>query len=126
MTTNYPLGDFLIRLKNASLANRNEIITPKTKLIVAVARVLLEAGYLRDVKVDKNDLIVNLAIKSKKPVLANVKLVSKLGLRIYQNSSKLAGHRGSSILLISTPKGIMTSNQAIKQNTGGEVIAEIW
>ena len=124
--TNYSIGDFLIRLKNASLANKHEVEVRKTKLIESVAKTLKKAGYLADYKVEGEMITLTLAIKSKKPVLMNVKLVSKQGLRIYQNVDQIAAHRGASILIISTPKGILTSRDAIKENCGGEVIAEIW
>lgn len=126
MHTNYPLGDYLIRLKNSALAERKEVSVPKTKLLVAVSEVLKKAGYLSEVSTDDKNLNVKLAYKSKKPVLVNIKLVSKLGLRIYQNSDEIAKHRGRSILIISSPKGILTSSEAVKQKAGGEVIAEIW
>lgn len=126
MITNYPLGDYLIRLKNSARAERKEVSVPKTKLLVAVSEVLKKAGYLSEVEVKDSDLLVKLAYRSKKPVLMNVKLISKLGLRIYQNVDEIAGHRGISILIVSTPKGIMTSKDAVKNKLGGEIIAEIW
>lgn len=126
MQTNYPLGDFLIRLKNAALAGHKEVIAPKTKLLVAVSEVLKKSGHLSSVEVKDNNIHVKLAMKSKKSVLMNVKLISKLGLRIYQGADEIKAHRGSSILIISTPNGMLSSKDAVAQNVGGEVIAEIW
>jgi ribosomal protein S8 len=55
----------------------------------------------------------------------NIKLVSKPGLRIYMNTRQLRAQRGASTFIISTPHGVLTTKGAIKQNSGGEVIAEI-
>jgi small subunit ribosomal protein S8 len=125
-TTNYPVGDFLIRIKNAAMAGNKEVVTPNTKLINAVAGALLKAGFLQEVKVDGNDLVVNLAYRSKRPVIMDVKLVSKPGLRVYISWDELDKSRGPQSLLVSTPKGIMFAKDAIAIKQGGELIAEIF
>lgn len=124
--TNYPIGDFLIRLKNASMAGHKTVVLQNSKLIESVAKVLKKEGFLSDVKVENGDITVQLAYKSKKPVLMNIKLISKVGLRIYQNLDEVKSHRGASILILSTSKGILSSLEAIKVGAGGEVIAEVW
>jgi small subunit ribosomal protein S8 len=126
MTTNYPLGDFLIRVKNAGRAGRASLTVPSTKLIRAVAQVLKDEGYFREVVENENNLDIVLAYSRKKPVLMDLKLISKLGLRIYQDVDKLKSHRGAGFLIVSTPKGIRSHKKAIKENVGGEVIAEVW
>lgn len=124
--TNFPVGDFLIRIKNASIAGRTDLTTPNTKLIRAVAEVLKSEGYIREIEETSEGLKVNLAYAKKKPVLMDLKLVSKLGLRIYKNIDALKKHRGVSFYIMSTPKGVMSSRKAMKENVGGEVIAEVW
>jgi small subunit ribosomal protein S8 len=126
MLTNYPVGDFLIRIKNAALAYRREVACPSTKLIVAVAEVLKRSGYLSEVEVKEGEIKVSLAYKSKKPIIMDLKLISKLGLRNYMSVDDLRAKRGASIYVISTPLGVLSSKEAIKQNVGGEVIAEVW
>jgi small subunit ribosomal protein S8 len=123
--TNYPVGDFLIRLKNAALARQREVEVNITKLIKAVAVVLKEEGYLESMKEKSGKLIVRLAYRRKKPVFINLKLVSKPGLRIYQSADDLASKKGPSFFVLSTPKGLMSSRQAIKKRLGGEVIVEV-
>lgn len=125
-TTNYPVGDFLIRVKNASLASLHELVVPNTKLIRAVAQVLKDEGFVREISEQEDGLKVSLTYKKKKPVLMNIKLVSKLGLRIYKDVDTLKSHRGASFFIVSTPKGVMSSRKAVKENLGGEAIAEIW
>ena len=126
MATNYPVGDFLIRIKNAMMANKKEVVLPQSKFIVAVAKVLKREGFLSEVKEDrKGTLVVRLAYHKKQPVLVDLKLVSKPGLRIYVGKDELERRRGAAILILSTPKGIMSSTDALKKGVGGEVIAEI-
>ena len=65
--TNYPIGDFLIRIGNAALAKSGEVTMPTTKLIHDVAKTLEKSGYLSEVKQEKGVLVVKLAIKRKEP-----------------------------------------------------------
>lgn len=126
MVTNYPVGDFLIQIKNAALAKRRYVTVPKTKLILSVAKVLNKEGYLEKVTEEKGLLKVQLSFRKKEPVLLDLKLVSRPGLRIYKKSESLKKQKGASFFIVSTPQGVVSSRQAIKQNIGGEAIAEIW
>jgi small subunit ribosomal protein S8 len=123
---NYPIGDFLIRLKNAVIAGNKEIMVPSTKLIKSVSEVLKKAGYLSEVKYETAVTTVSLAIRRKEPVLMDVRLVSKPGLRIYMKVDELESQKGPFIVILSTPSGIMTGQEAIKKRIGGEVIARIY
>jgi len=125
--TNYRAGDFLIRVKNACLAGRSELSVQSTKLVHAIAKCLEKEGYLNDVKLEKGLLTVKIAMSHKKPVLMDLRLISKPGLRIYSNVDEIKSRKAaSSILILSTPKGIMSNKNAVKENIGGEVLAEIW
>lgn len=125
-TTNYAVGDFLIRVKNDAMAKNKEVNVKSTKHILAVAEALKKMGFVEEIKNEKNVLKLKLVIKNKKPRLMNLKLISKPGLRIYMNVDELESHKSPSVLLVSTPKGVMSSLKAIKERVGGEVIAEIW
>lgn len=122
---NYPVGDFLIRLKNSALAGRGEIVVRKNKQIKKIASALKKEGYLNELLEKEGRMVVSLAFRNKKPVLSDIKLVSRPGLRIYMNVSSLAKKRGPTLFLISTSKGIVTSKEAIKNRIGGEIIAEV-
>lgn len=124
--TNYPIGDFLIRVKNAAMAGGKDVEFEANKLVEAVAKVLVKSGHLGSVTNTKGTLTVKLAIKRKEPVILDIKLVSKPGLRVYKNLDELKDKKGASTYVISTPKGVMSTKEAIKLGTGGEVIAEIW
>lgn len=113
--------DFLIRIKNAALARKKEVKLPAGKKVRAVAEVLKRLGYLEEIGEEK----VVLSYKNKKPVLLDLKLVSKPGLRIYLGVSEMEKVKGPFLYLLSTPKGILSSKEAIKQRVGGEVIAKL-
>lgn len=122
---NYPIGDFLIKIKNAALAGRSEVVMPYSKLVFKVAELLKKEKFLRDIKKNEGDLVVDLSYMKKQPVLVEMKLVSKPGRRVYKKVDELKKLKGLLFYIISTPEGVMTSKEAIKKNLGGEVIAEI-
>ncbi|KKU09328.1 MAG: 30S ribosomal protein S8 [Candidatus Woesebacteria bacterium GW2011_GWB1_45_5] len=123
--TNYSIGDFLIKIKNAAMARNKNLTVSSTKSIAAIAQALKKLGYLDEVKKDKDMLELALTFKNKKPFLTDLKLVSKPGLRIYMRADEIEKKKGPSIFLISSPKGIISSRQAVKDRIGGEVIAEL-
>jgi small subunit ribosomal protein S8 len=124
--TNYPLGDFLIQVKNAAMAKNAEVAVGSTKLIKAVAEKLKKLEYLSEVYEKEGRIIVHLAFRKKQPVLMDLKLVSKPGLRVYMSADDLEKKRGPSILVLSTPKGIKSHMEAIKMRVGGEVLVKVW
>jgi len=123
---NYPIGDFLIRVKNAYLAKNRNIELKNSKLIESVAKVMEKQGFLEEVKKEEERLLVKLAFRKKEPVILGLKLVSSPGLRVYKGARELQGYKGPSTFIASTSQGVMTSKDAIKKRLGGEVIAEIW
>lgn len=124
--TNYSIGDFLIQLKNAAMADKRNVTTKSTKIIRAVADTLKKSGYLDNVTESDGEIAVELAYHKKQPVLVDLKLISRPGLRVYKNVDDLESHRGISKFIITTPDGVLMSPDAKKKRVGGEVIAEIW
>ena len=122
---NYPVGDFLVRLKNACMAKHKSVSTDATKLIKAVAEVLKKEGYLDSVEEKDGKVNVVLTYRKKEPVMLDVKLVSKPGLRIYMTKEDVERKKGPTTLILSTSRGLMSSKEAIKKSIGGEAIAEI-
>src|SRR5581483_9350739 len=115
--SNYRIGDFLIRIKNASLAGHETVECQCTKLIKSVAEALKKEGFLESVKVKEGILTAKLAKANKKFVLTDIKLISRPGLRVYKNVSDLKNRKaGSSMIFLSTPKGILSNKDAVKQN----------
>lgn len=123
--TNYPVADLLIRLKNAAMAGRKVVSIDKTKLILAVAKTLKKERFLESVEEKEGKVIATLSMFSKKPVLSDVTIVSRPGLRIYMSVEEMEKRRSPEILILTTPNGIMSDRTAIKQRVGGEVIARI-
>jgi len=125
IVVNYPVGDFLIRLKNARLANRKSVMVRKTKIIKSVAEALKREGFVRDIEDADDILTVHLAIAAKEIILLDIKLVSRPGLRTYKSIDEIESYRGPETMIISTSKGVMSDSEAKKMRVGGEVIALI-
>lgn len=123
---NYPLGDFLIRLKNAALARHKVVLSRRTKIIEAMAEALKREGFLESISKENDRLEVSLSFRKKEPVILGMKLVSKPGLRVYLGVEDLEKRRKPSILLLTTPKGVVSAKDAILARVGGEVIVEVW
>lgn len=121
----YPVGDFLIRLKNCALARNKVVEFRATRLVEAVAKALKEMGYVSDISKEGHELKVSLAYKNKAPVLSDVILVSKPSRRVYLSSDEIKKEKSPYIMLLTTTYGVISSTQAIKKNVGGEVIARI-
>lgn len=124
--TNYPVGNFLIRIKNAAQAKNREVKDASSRKKIAIAKVLEKAGFIEDVKSKDGILSLNLVFSHKSPVLMDIKLVSKPGKRVYYKLSDIEAKKGPSTYLVSTPKGVLTTKEAKKIGSGGEIIAEIW
>lgn len=122
---NYLAGDLIIRIKNTLLNRGHEVVGPKTKYLWDVAKALERLGYVEKVATEQGEIKLSLVYRHKEPLLTNLKLVSKPGLRVYKSAEDLRSYRGPATFLISTPKGVLSLSEATKQNLGGEVIVEI-
>ncbi|MBI1863782.1 30S ribosomal protein S8 [Candidatus Woesebacteria bacterium] len=125
--TNYKVGDFLIQVKNAARAKKKELTLDSTKLIKAVCAVLKKEGVIDSFEEKEGLLKIKLSYKRKEPVLFDLKLVSKPGLRVYKNAEEILFRKDkSSIFILSTSKGVISSNDVEKLKVGGELIAKIY
>jgi len=125
---NYTIGDYLIRLKNAYLANKQEVVVGNSKLVRLVSDVLKKTGYIADFQLekDKRTLKVKLAYNHNGiPAFSQVSFFSKPGRRYYSSSSDLPYPKSDGIVIVSTSVGVMTTADARKKGIGGEVIAEV-
>ena len=127
MTTNYLIGDTLIRIKNAALARHKSVAVGNSKFVVSVLEALKRAKIVREFAVseDKRTVEVQIAYHKKEPVLLDLKLISTPGLHLYINARELAARKKSTNLILTTSKGILTAKEAVKQGVGGEIIVEI-
>jgi small subunit ribosomal protein S8 len=125
-----PIANMLIMLKNASLVNKASVTVPHSKMKEAVLNLLKEEGYVKAVSVEgdtKKTLEVALMYKGTAPRIKGVTRVSKSSKRVYTGVKSIAPVRyGHGLLVLSTPKGIMTDKMARKEMVGGEVLFSIW
>ncbi len=122
-----PVADALIRIKNGYQVGKVTVVVRFSKLILRLAKLLEEEGYLSEVEQKGQEVIVTLKYSSRIPVLTDIKRVSKPSLRVYKGAKDLPGVlNGLGIAIISTPKGLMTDRQARKLKVGGEVLALVW
>ena len=127
-----PIADMLTRIRNALMVNKEVVEVPSSKMKKAIADIMLEEGYVSDVKLVEDGLSGKLVITRKyfgkrQPVINGLKRVSKPGLRTYagvENMPKVMD--GLGVAILSTNKGVMTDKQAKAANVGGEVLCYIW
>jgi small subunit ribosomal protein S8 len=118
------VADMLTRIRNAQQARKQNVAMPTSKLKVALAKVLIDEGYIASSAVDGLTLTLGLKYYEGKPVIEQIKRVSRPGLRVYKAADELAPVKnGLGVLIVSTNKGIMTDRAARAAGVGGEVIA---
>ena len=121
-----PIADMLTRIRNANMVTLPEVSMPSSKLKVALARLLKEEGYIVDYKEEVNGVSLKYD-ENNKPVITNLRRVSRPGLRTYHKAKNLEQvFGGMGISVISTSKGLLTDRKARKENLGGEVICQVW
>ena len=131
MSFSDPIGDMIARIKNASLRNYKKVQIPSSKFKTKIADVLKNEGYIIDYKIESNDgkhdLLINLKYSSGNPVINSIQRVSKPGRRIFSSAQSLPKvSNGLGIAIVSTPKGVMTDQDARKNQVGGEIICKVF
>ena len=126
-----PITDMLNQIRNAEAVAKPEVLLPFSKLKNQIGLILQQEGFVADVKKiakDKNKIMkIVLKYDNGIPAIEGAKRVSKPGQRIYVKNSEIKKVRGGfGISIISTPKGLMTNNQARQAKLGGEVMLEVW
>ena len=118
-------------MKNGSLAGLDSVSFPYSKMKDAIGECLKKAGYISEVtkkiKKDVPMLEVKLLYVDKKPRITEVERISKQSRRIYFGVKDIHTVRsGSGLLVLSTPKGILSGKEAMKEQVGGEALFRIW
>jgi small subunit ribosomal protein S8 len=126
-----PIADMLTRVRNAIMARHTRVMIPASNMKAAIARILKEEGYIRDFDVVKDGpqgtIRITLRYVDKRPVMTQLKRVSKPGLRVYTRRDSIPQVRGGlGTAIISTPQGVMTGRKAHQLGLGGEVVCYIW
>ena len=126
------VADMLTRIRNANSAKHDTVDIPASNMKKAIARILLEEGYIKSYTVveDGKQGVIRIVLKygpNKTQVISGLRRVSKPGLRIYSGAAEMPKvMNGLGVAIVSTSKGIMTDRQARKENIGGEVLAFVW
>jgi len=131
MSMQDPIADMLTRIRNAGMAGKKEVSVPMSKMKSAIAEVLKSEGYIADYKevgegVAK-ELILQLKYRNKRAVIEGIERVSKPSCRIYCGSEEIPNVRnGLGIVILSTPKGVISGRVAASEKVGGEILCKLW
>jgi small subunit ribosomal protein S8 len=132
MNVTDPIADMLTRIRNASAARHKELVLPSSRVKREIARILAEEGFIEGFEVQPDPLQERLVLRLKyvegrTPVVTGLKRISKPGLRVYARKTEIPRVLGGlGLAILSTSHGIMTGNDARKQNLGGEVLCYVW
>lgn len=151
-----PIADMLTRIRNAMMAQHEQLVLPASNVKLEVARILKEEGFIKDFEivrekpkpVDRNrpadkprsagkgekkepsfrTMRIWLRYTAKRePIITGIKRVSKPGLRVYRKAEDMPRVLGGlGSAIVTTPKGVMTAREARRQNVGGEVLCYVW
>lgn len=141
MVTTDPIADMLVRLRNAGSAGKLFAYVPYSDLKLRIAHVLMKEGYIvsiarKTLKRKTTERMIEIGIKYDPPAQAGApgaarvrgaERVSRPSRRFYMGAKEVHPvHQGHGIMLLSTPKGILTGDDARKEHVGGEVICKVW
>ena len=127
MSMQDPIADMFTRIRNGQSAGKVRVIMPMSKQKMAIARLLKDQGFIRDLAAEEQEgkpqLSVVLKYHDGEPVIEKIQRVSRPGLRIFKNKDELPTvMNGLGIAIISTSRGLMTDRAAREAGHGGEVI----
>ena len=134
MNVSDPVADMLTRIRNAVSSRHDSVLIPASKTKVAIAKVLKDEGFIKDFVVvaeegrPQPNLKVDLSYGGRRQtVLTGIQRVSKPGQRVYVQRREIPRvYGGLGIAILSTPKGIMSGQEARRQEVGGEVLCYVW
>ena len=130
-----PIADMLTRIRNAFIVGHPSVAIPHSKMKLAIANILKDEGYVEDVTVGDESPVNMIHVKIKywgkrrdrRPVITNLKRVSKPGRRVYVGKDEIPWVlSGMGVAILTTPRGVMTGQQARLQGIGGEVLCHVW
>lgn len=127
-----PISDMLVRLKNARMAGKDVVRVPQSKLRRAVAETLKKKGVVGDIVARGKGVHQALELTLARTEggayrFQDVQRISKPGRRVYIGSSEIRAVRGGAgFVVLSTPRGVLSGDEARKENVGGEALFEIW
>ena len=132
MTLNDPIGDMFTRIRNGQMRLLKTIDVPASNFRLKILEVLKSEGYILNYFIEnkennKKNLKVDLKYYEGTPVIKEIKRVSKPGRRVYSRANSVPKiQNGLGLAILSTPKGVMSDNDARKNNLGGEIICRVF
>ena len=132
MSMSDTLGDMLTRIRNGQTTNKKVVDAPASRFRKNVLEVLKREGFIRNFEEKEmrpgiNFFEIELKYYDGKPVISEIKRVSKPGRRVYSSIKNLQKtYNGLGISILSTPRGVMSDNEAREANVGGEVLCTIY
>ena len=132
MTMSDPLGDMLTRIRNGQRARQAVVASPASKIRANVLEVLRREGYIRgfsreQIRPGVSELRIELKYVDGEPVIREIARISKPGRRIYSRIADLPRtYNGLGISILSTPRGVMSDNEARAAKVGGEVLCRVF
>ncbi len=129
---NDPLGDMLTRIRNAQMRRRPKTTTPASNMRARVLEVLKDEGYIRgfaqvELKGARPEIEIELKYNNGEPAIREIKRVSKPGRRVYSGAKNIPTvANGLGVVILSTPKGVMSDWRAREENVGGEVLCNVF
>ena len=132
MSMSDPLGDMLTRIRNGQRARKHVVASPNSNLRSNVLAVLQREGYIRgysheELRPGLSELQIELKYSDGEPGIREIKRVSRPGRRVYSRIKDLTQvYNGLGIAILSTPRGVMSDNEARAANVGGEVLCHVF
>jgi len=130
MSMQDPIADMLTRIRNAQSRSKETVKVPYSKVKEAIAKVLLDEGYLTDVSVTgesaSKEVVITLKYYNNEPVIDEISRVSRPSLRIYKSVKEMPRIKGGlGVVVVSTCKGIMSGSKARSLGVGGEILCSV-
>ena len=132
MTLMDPIGDMLTRIRNGQTRLLAKVEMPSSSLRLKILEVLKNEGFIVSYHIEKKEnnkisLIVDLKYYEGTPVIKEIRRISKPGRRVYSRATSIPKvMNGLGLAILSTPKGVMSDNDARKNNIGGEIICRVF
>jgi len=126
------IGDMLTRIRNAVIVRHDAVEMPASKLKIAISKILKEEGFINDYEVIKGkpEKVIRIKLRyleNNQSIISGIERVSKPGLRVYAQHNEIPRvYGGVGIAILSTPKGVVSGQQARKERIGGEVLCYVW
>jgi len=127
-----PIADMLNRIRNGIVAKQEMVPVPASKTKIAIAEVLKQEGFIKDFEVVSEGVKRNIRLRlsysgRKEPAISGLRRVSKPGLRVYVQKREIPRvYGGLGIAILSTPRGVMTGQEAWRHRVGGEILCYVW